>query len=163
MGILRQVMPDAQQTFVTLMRSSQGRKMSDAIVQRLISLGRGNPVVAAFGLINTTTAGPDTTSLPSPKTNRPKPVIGGKKKVLDPPVLEWSVCLDPILVSVLAHALESIDSIEREGRDEEAIASCQVELDQAVTFLMSKMILAGSFARLFRPSGELYLSVDATA
>jgi hypothetical protein len=144
MGILRQVMPDVHQTFVTLMRSSKGRKLSDAIVQRLISLGRGNPVVAAFGVINTTTAGPDTTSLPSPKTNRPKPVIGGEKKILDPPVLEWRVCLDPILVSEVAHALESIDSIKRDGGDEEAIASCQVELDQAVTSLMSKMILAGS-------------------
>ncbi len=69
----------------------------------------------------------------------------------------------PHSCSAVAHALESIDGFKREGGDEEAIASCQVELDQAVTFLMSKMILAGSFARLFRPSGELYLSVDATA
>jgi hypothetical protein len=121
-------------------------ELSDTLIQKFISLSKGNPVVAAYGML----AGDIGEDLLLHKgSNHLEPE--NRPKLSKQPVLEWRVQLDSDLVSEVWSAMESLDSVVRDERDTKVIESCESRLHKLVSNLMSKMKFVGD---LTGPAGE---------
>ena len=144
MAILRKLMPESHAGVATLVKKNPTK--IDPL--RLMKWAENNPVVAAYGALNSDNGCPrhHVERTVEPASQLPKPA------------LEWDVFLDPSLVRSVDKAMQAAEDLNKStsGKgdgisfdDYNAQIAADVEVDRQMSRLMSRMMLAhGSATQL---------------
>ena len=144
MAILRKLMPESHAGVATLVKKNASK--IDPL--RLMKWAENNPVVAAYGALNSDNAHHSHAGVVGESTTAPPPR----------PALEWDVFLDPSLVRSVDRAMQAAENLNKatSGKggdisfdDYNAQIAADVEVDRQMSRLMSRMMLAhGSTTQL---------------
>jgi hypothetical protein len=167
MKILRQVMPEAHADAIEVLKQTVPPARTSAKMAKIMKWAENNPVVAAYGLMNSN-CGKDAGSqlleaLPTPtetdvelsrftfaRRERRHQTLGASampiarkrsqnfQRPRTRPTLEWDVFLDPAIVKAVDRALQQVDQLDT---SEDWTAS-QMEVDRHISRLINRMILA---------------------
>jgi len=162
MQILRRLMPANHADAMEILREAEEalarRSNNDQQMARLMKWAENNPVVAAFGVLNSN-SGTDETIVPTDRSSRVssrsnrrlrrmKKSSKGQAKAV--PVLEWDVFLDPTLVKKVDAAINAAEQIQYDcDSDYQDQIAADIEVDRQVGRLINRMMLAhGSASHL---------------
>ena len=144
MAILRKLMPESHAGVATLVKKNASK--IDPL--RLMKWAENNPVVAAYGALNSDNGAHIHAGIACESTTTPPPR----------PALEWDVFLDPSLVRSVDRAMQAAENLNKAttGKggdisfdDYNAQIAADVEVDRQMSRLMSRMMLAhGSTTQL---------------
>ena len=161
MQILRRLMPANHADAMEILREAEEalsrRSNNDQQMARLMKWAENNPVVAAYGMLNSNSGAepvhPTTTLDHHASTSRFSRRSRGIKKSesrKDVPVLEWDVFLDPTLVKKVDAAMDAAEQVKHdESADYQDQIAADIEVDRQVGRLINRMMLAhGSASHL---------------
>lgn len=162
MRILRRLMPANHADAMEILREAEEaharRSNNDQQMARLMKWAENNPVVAAYGVMNSNTG--------TDSSRREKRSMGrgsrrkksrdryGKTSSSDDrngaPVLEWDIWLDPTLVKKVEAAMDVAEHFQNdENADYQDQIAANIEVDRQVGRLINRMMLAhGSASHL---------------
>ena len=167
MRILRKLMPAGHADAIEILREAEevvSRKSNnDKQMARLMKWAENNPVVAAYGVLNSNTgtepalsrsSSTDSSSYSSRRGSRER--TGRKRsnpsgiQQAAVPVLEWDVFLDPTLVKKVEKAMDAADQVRNDANaDYQDEIAADIEVDRQVGRLINRMMLAhGSASHL---------------
>lgn len=169
MLILQHLMPEEYHMLICYLESK--KSIIDPI--KLIKWAENNPIVCAFGVLESKTSRIVNSGISSVIThqssnneyssniaksatiNKASGVLAerlyGKekreKKIVHP-TIEWDVFLDPSIVKQVDGAIHTMEKLGSDSQEDEIVAA-QIEIDRQITRLMNRMMLAhGSTAQL---------------
>mmetsp|Transcript_15330 Transcript_15330/g.33339 ORF Transcript_15330/g.33339 Transcript_15330/m.33339 type:complete len:1023 (-) Transcript_15330:1622-4690(-) len=155
MAILRKLMPESHAGVATLLKKS-ARAPSKIDPLRLMKWAENNPVVAAYGTLNSDAG--QRSHVDSREGNRNSDDGNGAAAAqAKPAALEWDVFLDPSLVRSVDKAMQAVEDLDEAGKLDDASSfddlnariAADVEVDRQMSRLMSRMMLAhGSTTQL---------------
>ena len=164
MRILRRLMPAGHADAMEILREAEEafarRSNNDKQMARLMKWAENNPVVAAYGVLNSNTgteslsrsSSTDSSSYSARRSSRERK---GRKRSSHhgqqaAPVLEWDVFLDPTLVKKVEKAMVVADQVRNDAEsDYQDEIAADIEVDRQVGRLINRMMLAhGSASHL---------------
>lgn len=160
MRILRRLMPANHADAMEILREAEEalarRSSNDQQMARLMKWAENNPVVAAYGVLNSnsgTESIEETLTAESRKSKarrRKDPSPPDSRQNSGSPVLEWDIWLDPTLVKRVEKAMDVADEFQHdENADVQDQIAAEIEVDRQVGRLINRMMLAhGSASHL---------------